>query len=374
MTLEDHVVTSADARFLADRLRAGTKEMGIKVVKLSGVQMDGPPLREFARGVAQAAALRSLYVDTVELPRERLLWEGRETAGEFRADNRITKMDWTGIGFDVSNGDDILCTCLAECLRDARCKLEELYLHTKQLGVEAGYALGEGVVLGSSLKRLRLAAPIPVEGLRGNTEKEVDLMQKGIYSPDVIVLAELLKQNTSVKVLRLCDNKVDFFGAEALCKVLATNRSILALDLSGNPLGDDTMKSVADMLEKNKTLKTLLLRGATVSDGGAKVLAAALPKNSTLETLHLQSNRIGYLGFTTLLDGVAQKTSLKEVKLAENCVSQVVKDQCGADPSRVFILGSETRGVVHGEPRFWMSSGMKEEKHISLAGIFLKGP
>jgi hypothetical protein len=278
-------------------------------------------------------------VDGIEIPRHGILFAGqKETRGEFREDGRkITALDWTKIGFDNSDADDLLCFILAELLKDKRCCLLDLKLHPKQLGVDASAALGEALRVNRTLKYVRLGANLPHEQIRNNEIDEIDWTSKDINSCDIIVLVSLLKENKSVRVLKLSENAIDAQGCNALCELLKTSKSIVALDLSLNPsLGDDAMMAMKDMLLVNRTLQVLMLKGAGIGENGAMSLAGGLPK-SGIRSLNLEYNKIGGLGCSKLVNAVEISPQVKELRLENNQIPEPVKAQCGADKNRVFL-------------------------------------
>jgi hypothetical protein len=293
--------------------------------------------RELAAGVANATGLRDIFVDNVQIARKNILFEGTESRGEFRDDRKITSLDWTKIGFDTSDGDDLLVFMLSEMLKDKRCCLQDLKLHPKQLGIDASYALGEALRVNRTLKYVRLGANLPYEAIRNSSIDEIDWTSKDINSCDVIVLVSLLKDNKSVRALKLSGNDICFNGVNMLCEFLKTTKNIMALDLSLNPrLGDDSMMPMKDMLLVNKTLQVLMLKGTGIGENGAMSLASALPK-SGVKKLHLEYNKIGGLGCKKLAEAVDTSSQLQELHLENNQIPPAVKTQCGADAKRVFF-------------------------------------
>jgi hypothetical protein len=221
--------------------------------------------------------------------------------------------------------------------------LQEFYLHPKQLGIAAAYALGSALRVNRTLSRIRMSAPFPHEQIRNNQIEEIDWTQKEINSCDLIVLVNLLKDNTSVRVLKLSGNDVCARGASALWELVKTSKSIIAVDLSANPgIGDDHVKELQEALKVNKTLQVLMLKGTGMGDNGAVGIATSLPK-SGIRKLYLDYNRIGGLGAAKLADAVDSSPQLKELYLANNQIPMPVRAQCGADPHRVFFEAREPR-------------------------------
>jgi hypothetical protein len=66
----------------------------------------------------------------------------------------------------------------------------------------------------------------------------------------------------------------------------------IVLDLEGQELGDDGAMEIAEGLKTNKTLQVLKLTDNGISDVGAVAIANALKQNSTLTHLSLQDNDV----------------------------------------------------------------------------------
>jgi len=168
-----------------------------------------------------------------------------------------------------------------------------------------------------------------------------------VNSCDLIVLVSLLKDNWSVRVLKLSENTIDAMWAKALCELLATSISIVAVDLSLNPnLGDKTIDYVKNMLLVNRSLQVLTLRGIGLEDNGALSLADALPMCG-LKELNLEYNKIGGLGCTKLSSALKDSPQLRALCLANNRVPAEVKRKCGADSRRLFVEARATGQETH---------------------------
>jgi len=337
--IENHLITIAEAKHLSATLQGGNVDQCVTTLVLKKTLTDGSDSkRELAVGITKSTGLHTVQVDHIEIPVRSMLFVGKEARGEFRGgDTKLTSLDWTKIGFDTSDADDLLCFIIAEILKDKRCQLLDLKLHPKQLGIDASYALGEALRINRTLKYIRLGANLPHELIRNNEIDEIDWVSKDVNSCDLIVLVEILKDNKSVRALKLSENSIDAKGVMALSDFLKTSKSIVAVDLSLNPnLGDDSMQPIKDMLLVNKSLQVLLLKGTGVSDNGAMHLAAALPK-SGLKKLSLEYNKIGGLGCSKLVDAVDKSPQVQELHLENNQIPPAVKSQCGSDPNRVFL-------------------------------------
>jgi len=75
-------------------------------------------------------------------------------------------------------------------------------------------------------------------------------------------------------------------------RALLRNTSLQTLDLSGNyiKIDDNVAKVIAQVLEQNTSLKILDLSDNEISDSALKIIAAALARNTSLTTLDLETD------------------------------------------------------------------------------------
>ena len=135
---------------------------------------------------------------------------------------------------------------------------------------------------------------------------------------NVFVLADVLKSNTTVINLNLCDNDIDDAGAAGLADALKFNTTLSVLNLSENSIGDAGAANLADALKWNKTLTELNLRDNFVYEAGAERLADALKSSTTLTESNLRNNCIWMAGADRLADALKSNTTLTEFKLRDN--------------------------------------------------------
>ena len=139
---------------------------------------------------------------------------------------------------------------------------------------------------------------------------------------NVVVLTDVLKSNTTVTKLNLCDNDIDDAGAAGLADALKINTTLWVLNLSENSIGDAGAANLADALKLNATLTALNLSENSIGDAGAANLADALKSNKTLTELNLRINRIGDAGAANLADALKSNKSLTELNLRDNFIQE----------------------------------------------------
>ena len=149
----------------------------------------------------------------------------------------------------------------------------------------------------------------------------LDLSGYMIGSAGAEVLAEVLKDNSSLITVNLTTNRIETKGVCSILKSLNANRSsaLTSINLANNPLNsniqefatllgmnrklnyinltdtkidDNSAGAIANVIERNTILNLLLLNYNQITDYGARIIASALNKNNTLISLELSGNRI----------------------------------------------------------------------------------
>lgn len=138
----------------------------------------------------------------------------------------------------------------------------------------------------------------------------LDLESQLVSEGHVVILAEILRDNTWLQELNLSLNNIGSRGANALAKVLETNTGLLSLNLAFTFIGDEEVIALAKAL-KNTNLQKLDLSNNRISDNGLKALLEALKSSRTLKELSLNSIAMSIEGMRTLAQEVANSTLLK---------------------------------------------------------------
>jgi Ran GTPase-activating protein (RanGAP) involved in mRNA processing and transport len=140
---------------------------------------------------------------------------------------------------------------------------------------------------------------------------KLDYSGIGMDSTDAKVLAELLKDNTTVSELHAKSNGLRAAGAQAFREVLKTNKTLAVLDLSGNEIGGyfagkdmwgtpndwkstpEGPAALADGLKANTGVQQLHAYGNAFGQAGGEAFVEALKTNKTLEEIHLGNLMVG---------------------------------------------------------------------------------
>ncbi len=272
----------------------------------------------------------------------------------------LTQLDASFNGHDDDDGVSSLAVALTH-----NSGLKFLRIENGQIGSAGANALAQMLIVNSSLSRLSLSL-VPIRG-EGDDFEQVEYFDEGagfiaeaimqnrslealdlqsiyldlagpnalalaliqnstltslslMYAYDlsersIVVIAEALSKNDSLRRLDLSHTSMGDPGVIALAKALTQNTSLTSLDLTANLIGNEGAASLAQALTTNRTLLTLSLGQNTIDDDGAVSFAQALLLNSTLITLNLGSNRFGDEGVASLTEVFRQNSTLETLDL-----------------------------------------------------------
>lgn len=117
-----------------------------------------------------------------------------------------------------------------------------------------------------------------------------------IFDDVLIPIAEGIGKNTSLLHVNLKDNNFDTKGTVALAEALKVNKTLKRLNLHNNYIYNDGAKAVAEALEVNNTLECLILTRNGVEKEGYRNFATALKTNTALKQLDLHYYEFGKTG------------------------------------------------------------------------------
>ena len=146
----------------------------------------------------------------------------------------------------------------------------------------------------------------------------VSLERSNVCDPDVVILAEALKTNTTLTSLHISFNTIGEEGAVALAEALTSNSSLRVLNLGTNRILGPGASALTGLLKRNTTLTELLVPFNNILDSGADALAEALKCNVSLSRLDLSFNNIGHPGAITLAGAIKCNGTLTDLRLSGN--------------------------------------------------------
>ena len=158
-------------------------------------------------------------------------------------------------------------------------------------------ALAAAMRVNSSLRTLNLSAC------------SIDLDGTGSQA-----LAEALRVNRSLTSLNLQSNFLASEDVRGLVAALCHNDSLQSLFL-GHNCSHNAVDALADMLRYNTSLRVLELTNNNLNSPGVSVLARALEYNKTLRSLDISDNDFGPSGTDALANALRVNSSLETLRL-----------------------------------------------------------
>ena len=206
-----------------------------------------------------------------------------------------------------------------------------LNLHFGDIGDAGATALAEVLRTNTTLNSLGLCNNPGIgnpsvmslcEALKVNTTlSSLDLSGTGISDAGVLSLVEVLKTNTSsLTSLLLSDIKISHQSIKSIAEVLRVNSTLKDLKFEGNKVGVGGTKLIAESLKANTTLKLLSLSRNNIKAKCGRLFSDSLKVNGTLESLTLAKNALGSRGAQLLSDGLRVNTSLRHLDLSWNSI------------------------------------------------------
>jgi Ran GTPase-activating protein (RanGAP) involved in mRNA processing and transport len=257
----------------------------------------------------------------IDLAQNKLDLEGLGQFGEVLMTNKTLKtLLLSGYYFEVK--EDNFANIITFCNGLKRNKsLEYLDLSYSKLG-SAGYELlGAALAENQSIKTINLQGIIDNEGYIGNAflknKSVTNLSLSGVKMTDKFqLMAEAVKNNTSLQVLDLRSTNLDSSNVGLLAEALKINSSVTNLCLAGNSIGDHGASHISEMLKTNQSITKLFLNGIAIGTVGMQSLSDALKINCHLQTLYLGYNRdMMFDGIKALGEAIETNQSLTSLHL-----------------------------------------------------------
>ena len=152
--------------------------------------------------------------------------------------------------------------------------------------------------------------------LRSNIINALSLGVNNILDQGAFNIAEGLKKNTSLKVLKLVNCGFQSKGVECLAGALTINNTLKELHIVGISC-DDGIKVLADALTVNQSLKILHLGNCGMTDKSLENLAKSLQQNKSLEQLNISN---AYVYSHALRGNYYSTVYPNTLSVTENCL------------------------------------------------------
>jgi len=165
----------------------------------------------------------------------------------------------------------------------------------------------------------------------------------------VITIANALKNNTILTILKLNSNNIGDIGVIAIADALKNNTILTTLNLNSNNIGDNGVNAIADALKNKKelvlglgynkitnigikyigtiidNLKILYLNHNKFNRKGVIMIAKILQNNASLERLYLGTCDIGLEGSGAIIEALIKNKTLKILNLGNSNVIDKMK-------------------------------------------------
>jgi Ran GTPase-activating protein (RanGAP) involved in mRNA processing and transport len=150
----------------------------------------------------------------------------------------------------------------------------------------------------------------------------LDLNHNSITAEGARLIANVLSQNTSLKVLRFWHNHLLDSGASYIAQALCSNTSLTTLCFTSNGLTDACVSDIALMLKENQTLMIFYLNHNAIADDGMIILMNSLCYNKTLKQLYLHENAITNISNDSIEKMFNKNHTLQKLSLGDNQLSK----------------------------------------------------
>ena len=192
-------------------------------------------------------------------------------------------------------------------------------------GDEGATAIGEGLLKNKYLKRLRLI----------NSE---------IGPKGCIAMAPALKRHRRLEHFGLKFNDIKPEGVTAICKAFRNNRrgGVRELDLYGCKLGPEGATALAEQLRGNTYLEVLRLRFNNIGEEGGTAMAEMLKENQALVHVDLECNGLNMPGVVALAHALKTNKTVNNIFVANNGIERELRRPENDAAARLLFSGRLT--------------------------------
>lgn len=167
------------------------------------------------------------------------------------------------------------------------------------------------------------------EGEWNNLDEDIDEVydKYGVYAiieDYAIVIANMIKENTTIVKLNLESNCPGEIGIDGISDALRVNTTITNLNLSRNNLEEYGTQKITDALYMNTTITKLNLSSNWLGEYGSLIIAEALIENTTLRSLNLSHNYLrrhsfsSEIGIIAIANALCKNNTITELNLEHN--------------------------------------------------------
>lgn len=147
----------------------------------------------------------------------------------------------------------------------------------------------------------------------------------GLKNSGISHLALGLAKNKALVTLLISNNGCQEIGLNTLCEALAENRTLTHIDLSYN-LVQDTC-DLANLLKQNKTLRTINLKENKIKEKSGPLLVEATKINTILVKFNLESNHIDLKHLASIKNNLKKNQEIYFKTKKPNLIKEIEKLQ-----------------------------------------------
>ena len=184
---------------------------------------------------------------------------------------------------------------------------------------------------------------MPLNTIKLENLKLLNLSNQGLYSQDLFILSQFLKENKSITHINLSKNQIgqkflsqqefdqlrqthktyDQFqsqlfhslGIEHFAIALSQTARLKELDISENNIGPTNFSFLQRIFKKNVNIELLNLADCSIDGEQAKQLCENLMHNQRLKYLYLRNSSMGHMGAEAISKLIMGNKSLTELDI-----------------------------------------------------------
>lgn len=161
-----------------------------------------------------------------------------------------------------------------------------------------------------------------IEDIRANKIQALDLSNRKLTSSELQAVCDVLRANTSITKIFLCDNSLNLEDTRRLVAAMAAQGRIEELRLKNTSLNTESVRHIAAFIKGSRSIREVNLYGNKINDTGASLIAHALVEHLSMTHLYLHWNNIGDGGAVTLAEMLRRNWRLERLDISGNFICQ----------------------------------------------------
>ena len=214
------------------------------------------------------------------------------------------------------------------------CTMSELHLNNHTFKEEQGFLIVEILKNNNFLRSVSLTGnyfgndtgKVIIEELfnhRHYTMTYLDFSCNNLNNSLICIIADKIKNNNTLKSLKLNKNYFGDNEGNAIAKALCENTTLTYLDIRRNHI-ENFAGQFGKMLEKNNTIRSLDIGYNILGEAGGKSIIEAMCINTTLTSLNLEFNNLDSKIGDAIANMINKNTTIEKLNLASNWLGVIV--------------------------------------------------